>query len=189
MPSGPRHLPATPPIRIGHGYDLHRLEARPPKGNGRVLILGGVKFENHATGPISHSDGDAVYHAVTDAMLGALAQPDIGELFPDNDPKHKSADSAVFLREAASRVSASGFALANLDVTVICESPKLSAHKQQMITNLAGLLECDESQINLKGKTHEKVDAVGEGRAVEVHAVALLIKREQAPASRDQIRA
>lgn len=170
--------PASPSqsFRIGHGYDLHRLEPRPPVGQGRPLILAGVAFGNHAMGPISHSDGDAVYHAVTDAILGALGEPDIGQLFPDDDPRHESADSAVFLGEAAGRMAAFGFALGNLDVTVICEAPKLSPHKNQMITNLAKVLECDRSQINLKGKTHEKVDAVGEGRAVEVHALALLAR-------------
>jgi 2-C-methyl-D-erythritol 2,4-cyclodiphosphate synthase len=169
--------PEVPQFRIGHGYDLHRLEPRPPHGNGRVLVLGGVKFPDHPAGPISHSDGDAVYHAVTDAILGALGLPDIGQLFPDDDSKNESADSAIFLREAASRMntfSGGGFTLGNLDITVICERPKLSAHKPQMIANIAGLLNCDESHVNLKGKTHEKVDAVGEGRAVEVHVVALL---------------
>lgn len=163
--------------RIGHGYDLHRLEPAPPQGKGRAMILGGVRFASHPTGPVSHSDGDAVYHAATDAILGALGLPDIGQLFPDDDPRHESADSATFVREAAGKMAACGYALNNLDVTVICESPKIGPHKPQMIVNLARLLECDASQINLKGKTHEKVDAIGEGRAVEVHAVALLVRR------------
>jgi len=166
------------PFRVGHGYDLHRLEARPPHGHGRVLVLGGVRFDDHPTGPISHSDGDAVYHAVVDALMGAIGEPDIGQLFPDDDPRNESADSAVFLKEAANRVTARGFALGNLDITVICERPKLSPHKAAMIDNLARLLGCDRSQINLKGKTHEKVDAVGEGRAVEVHVVALVHGKE-----------
>jgi 2-C-methyl-D-erythritol 2,4-cyclodiphosphate synthase len=115
-----------------------------------------------------------VYHAVTDAILGALGMPDIGQLFPDDDPRNESADSQVFLQEAAERMRKAEFALGNLDVTVICERPKLSPHKQRMIANLARLLGCRPEQVNLKGKTHEKVDAVGEGRAVEVHAVVLL---------------
>jgi 2-C-methyl-D-erythritol 2,4-cyclodiphosphate synthase len=162
------------PYRIGHGYDLHRLEPRPPVGCGRILVLGGVRFDDHPMGPISHSDGDAVYHAVTDAILGALGNPDIGQLFPDDDPRHEGADSSVFVIEAAARMHACGFALSNLDITVICERPKLSSHKATIIANLARLLRCDPSPINLKGKTHEEVDAVGEGRAVEVHAVVLL---------------
>lgn len=127
-------------------------------------------------GPVSHSDGDAAYHAITDAILGAMAMPDIGQLFPDDDPRFESADSAIFVREAASRMAARGFVIGNLDITIICERPKLSPHKQRMIHNIATLLNCDESQVNLKAKTHEKVDAVGEGRAVEVHAVALLAR-------------
>lgn len=168
--------PAPSLFRIGHGYDLHRLEPRPPRGEGRPLMLGGVRIE-HERGPISHSDGDAVYHAVTDAILGALGEPDIGQLFPDHDPRNESADSAVFLHEAASRMAACGFTLGNLDITVICERPKLSPHKATMIANLARLLGCDRAQVNLKGKTHEQVDAIGEGRALEAHAVVLLVAR------------
>lgn len=175
-------MPNTPPFRIGHGYDLHRLESRPPRGEGRVLVLGGVKFPDHPAGPISHSDGDAVMHAVTDAILGALGEPDIGQLFPDDDPRHDGADSSIFLREAARRMAARGFALGNLDITIICERPKLAPHKQAMIANLARAIGCDAACINIKGKTHEKVDAVGEGRAVEVHAVALLTALASRPA-------
>jgi len=164
------------PFRVGHGYDLHRLEPRPPHGNGRPLVLGGVRFDDHPIGPVSHSDGDAVYHAVVDALMGAVGEPDIGQLFPDDDPRNESEDSAIFLKEAADRLAARGFALGNLDITVICERPKLSPHKAAMVDNLARLLACDRSQINLKGKTHEGVDAVGEGRAVEVHVVTLVAK-------------
>lgn len=159
--------------RIGHGYDLHRLEPAPPHGSGRPFILGGVKFD-HPTGPVGHSDGDALYHAVTDAILGAIGEPDIGRLFPDNDPKNDNADSRIFLEEAAKRMRSAGYVINNLDVTVICERPKLGDARQTIMKNLAGLLRCDDSQVNVKGKTHERVDAVGEGRAVEVHAVVLL---------------
>lgn len=169
--------PMTVPFRIGHGYDLHRLEPRSPQGKGRVLVLGGVRFEEHPTGPISHSDGDVIYHAVTDAIFGALGEPDIGQRFPDDDPSHAGANSSVFLREASGRMFARGCDIANLDVTVICERPKLSPHKARMIANLANHLGCPEDRINVKGKTHEKVDAVGEGRAVEAHAVVLLMRR------------
>jgi 2-C-methyl-D-erythritol 2,4-cyclodiphosphate synthase len=162
-----------PSFRIGHGYDLHRLEPPPPKGDGRPFVLAGVRFD-HALGPVGHSDGDAVYHAVTDAILGALGEPDIGQLFADNDPRWKGEDSRVFLAEAAKRMSASGFGIVNLDVTVICERPKISQHKAAMIQNIATALKLEHAQVNVKGKTHEKVDAVGEGRAVEVHAVVLL---------------
>ncbi len=159
--------------RIGHGYDLHRLDAIAPDGPGRPFILAGITLD-HPKGPVGHSDGDAVYHAVTDAILGALGEPDIGQLFPDTDPRHEAADSSVFLKAAAQKMREAGYAVGNLDITVVCERPKLSPHKKQMIANIAHLLGCDSSQVNLKGKTHEQVDAVGEGRAIEVHAVVLL---------------
>jgi 2-C-methyl-D-erythritol 2,4-cyclodiphosphate synthase len=173
-------------FRIGHGYDLHRLEPRAAEGHGgggRVFILAGVKFPEHPVGPVSHSDGDAVYHAVTDAILGALGSetggasgggPDIGQLFPDTDPQFESADSSIFLREAARRLERAGYTIGNIDITVICERPKLALHKPLMIANVAKALNCPADRINLKGKTHEQVDAVGEGRAVEVHVVALV---------------
>lgn len=161
------------PYRVGHGYDLHRLEPAPPEGAGRPLVLGGVGFE-HPTGPVGHSDGDAVLHAVTDAVLGALGHADIGQLFPDDDPKWESADSSIFVVEAARHMRDAGYALGNIDVTVVCETPKIGPRKQEMIDAIAERLQCDRARVNLKGKTHERVDAVGEGRAVEVHVVVLL---------------
>lgn len=169
-------MPADPPFRIGHGYDLHRLEPLAPKGAGRPFVLAGVVFD-HPVGPVGHSDGDAAYHAVTDAILGALGEADIGEMFADTDPAHEGADSAVFVRAAVDRMRAAGFAVGNLDVTIICQQPKIAGHKRRMIANLADLLGCAPQRVNLKGKTHEHVDAVGEGRAVEVHAVVLLWSR------------
>jgi len=164
---------AQPPLRIGHGYDLHRLEPPPPAGAGRPFVLGGVRFD-HPTGPVGHSDGDAVYHAVVDALLGALGLPDIGQAFPDTDPKWEGTESSYFVKRAREAVAERGFAVVNIDVTVICERPKLSPAKGAMIANIADLLGIERERVNLKGKTHEKVDAVGEGRAVEVHVVALL---------------
>jgi 2-C-methyl-D-erythritol 2,4-cyclodiphosphate synthase len=161
------------PVRIGHGYDLHRLEPLPPQGRGRPMVLGGVRLE-HGAGPISHSDGDAVLHAVTDALLGALGEPDIGELFPDTDPRCAGADSREFLAEALRRMRGAGYRIGNLDITVICERPRISPHKRAMIERVAALAGCDRTRVNLKGKTHEQVDAVGEGRAIEVHCVVLL---------------
>ncbi len=166
------------PCRIGHGYDLHRLEAIAPAGAGRPMILAGVKLD-HTTGPVGHSDGDAVYHAVTDAILGALGEPDIGQLFPDTDPANEAMDSRVFVEAVAQKMREAGYALGNLDITIVCEHPKVAPHKAQMIANIARLLSCDPSQVNLKGKTHEQVDAVGEGRAIEVHAVVLLMTTDQ----------
>jgi len=155
------------PFRIGHGFDLHRLEP------GFDLIVGGIKLE-HDRGCDAHSDGDVVYHAVTDAVLGALGQDDIGQLFPDNDPKWKGADSTVFVEAATDRMLNAGYEISNLDLTVILQRPKLSPHKGAIKDNLARLLQCDVSRINLKGKTHEKMDAIGEGRAIACHVVVLL---------------
>ena len=159
--------------RIGHGYDLHRLEKQHPEGPGRPFILAGVTLE-HIKGPVSHSDGDAVYHAVTDALLGALGEQDIGQLFPDDAPEWDGEDSAIFLREAGRRVTGAGFEIGNLDVTIICQKPKIGPHKSAMRHNLAKTLGTSNEDVNVKAKTHEEVDAVGEGRAVEVHAVVLL---------------
>lgn len=167
--------------RIGHGYDLHRLEPIAPQGEGRPFILAGVGFDHHV-GPVGHSDGDAVSHAVTDALLGAIGEPDIGQLFPDDDPRHEGADSAIFLAEAVRRIKEAGYQVGNLDITVICENPKIGPRKGQMIENLAKALHCETRRVNIKGKTHEKVDAVGEGRAIEVHAVVLLCQERLAEA-------
>ena len=169
-------MTAASHLRIGHGYDLHRLEPLDDAGSQpgvRPLILGGVTIP-HDRGPVAHSDGDALLHAITDALLGAIGEPDIGQLFPDTDPRHDAQDSAVFLEEAVRRVHARGLAPTNIDATVILERPKLSPHKPQILANLARLLRLPPDRVNLKGKTHGRVDAVGEGRAVEVHVVVLL---------------
>lgn len=175
-----------PPFRIGHGYDLHRLAPvghRQPgnsggipwggDGMGRPFILGGVRVD-HPTGPVGHSDGDALYHAVTDSLLGALALPDIGQLFPDTDPRHDNEDSSIYVLEAAKRVREAGYCVLNIDCTVILELPKLSPIKDDVCRNIARLVGVPVEQVNVKGKTHERVDAVGEGRAIEVHVVAIL---------------
>ena len=154
-------------LRIGHGFDLHRLEP------GHDLIVGGTQLQ-HDRGCDAHSDGDVIYHALTDAILGALGQDDIGQLFPDNDPKWKGADSHLFVEEAIARMRDAKYALGNVDITVILQKPKLSPHKPVIKANLAALLNCDISQVNLKGKTHEHVDALGENRAIACHVVVLL---------------
>ena len=161
------------PVRIGHGYDLHRLEPIAPMGEGRPFILAGVIFD-HPVGPVGHSDGDGVYHALTDALLGAIGQPDIGQLFPDDDPRHDGADSSLFMNEACRRVEEAGYQVGNADITVICERPQIGPRKKEMIANLMKLLQCEPDQVNIKGKTHEKVDSIGAGRAIEVHVVVLL---------------
>jgi 2-C-methyl-D-erythritol 2,4-cyclodiphosphate synthase len=163
-------------FRIGHGYDIHRLEPIAPAGSGRPLILGGIGIA-HELGPVAHSDGDALLHAVVDAIMGALGGPDIGSMFPDSAPENAGRDSREFVREAARRMRSSGFELVNLDATVILERPRLQPHKDAIVASIAGALGVDRSRVNVKGKTHERVDATGEGRAVEVHVVALLAER------------
>ncbi|MFG0283877.1 MAG: 2-C-methyl-D-erythritol 2,4-cyclodiphosphate synthase [Phycisphaerales bacterium JB039] len=163
-----------PAIRVGHGYDLHRLEPVAPLGSGRPLRLGGAALPSER-GPVGHSDGDALLHAITDALLGAIGAPDIGELFPDSAPENEGRDSADFLLEAAARVRQAGFAIASLDATVILERPRLAPHKAAIRQRIAGLLGVEPALVNIKGKTHEQVDAVGQGRAIEVHAVVVVV--------------
>jgi 2-C-methyl-D-erythritol 4-phosphate cytidylyltransferase/2-C-methyl-D-erythritol 2,4-cyclodiphosphate synthase len=157
-------------MRIGNGYDLHRLV------EGRPLILGGVTipFEK---GLLGHSDADAVCHAVTDAILGAANAGDIGRHFPDTDPMWKGANSLELLRKAAALVRADGYSVVNVDVTVIAQKPKLAPYGDAMRGNLAAALGCDASRVSVKGKTNEGVDSVGAGEAIAVHASALLAKR------------
>lgn len=156
-------------LRVGHGYDLHRLAA------GRQLILGGVvvPFERGLDG---HSDADVVCHAVTDALLGAAGAGDIGRLFPNSDPRWKDADSLAMLRSACRRVNELGFRVSNVDVTVIAEAPKLLPYLATMRANLADVLECNVEAVSVKGKTNEGVDSTGRGESMACHAVALLTR-------------
>lgn len=166
-------LGADGQIRIGHGYDLHRLDAIAPEGDGRPFVLGGVQIP-HSRGPVGHSDADALLHAITDALLGAIGERDIGQLFPDTDPRHESQNSEDFVVEAMSSVRSAGYGVLNLDATVICERPKIGPHRDMICKNIARMLSVAVNQVNIKSKTHEGVDAVGEGRAIEVHCVVLL---------------
>jgi 2-C-methyl-D-erythritol 4-phosphate cytidylyltransferase/2-C-methyl-D-erythritol 2,4-cyclodiphosphate synthase len=159
--------PSGVTLRIGNGYDLHRLVS------GRPLILGGVHipFERGLDG---HSDADAVCHAVTDAVLGACGAGDIGRHFPDTDPAWKDANSLQLLQRAAAVVRAQGFAIVNVDVVVIAQQPKLAPHAPAMAAHVAAALGIDAAQVSVKGKTNEGVDSMGTGAAIAVHAVALL---------------
>lgn len=157
-------------FRIGHGFDLHRLEP------GHRLVIGGCQVD-HELGCVAHSDGDVVYHAVTDAILGSLALDDIGQLFPDDDPSWHHADSRVFVARAAKHMRTAGYVVSNLDVTVILQRPKLGPYKPAIRKNLALLLGSGLPQVNIKAKTHEHVDALGQGQAIACHAVVLLGKR------------
>jgi len=164
-------------MRIGHGYDVHRLEPLHPEGRGRPMVLGGVRVPGQATGPVAHSDGDAVLHALTDALLGALGEQDLGGRYPDTDPRWRDADSSQFVRDAVSLVRSQHMEIGNVDITVICEQPKIGPHREALCASIAGILGCAQDLVNIKGKTHEGLGATGEGRAIEVHAVCLLVGR------------
>jgi len=156
-------------IRIGNGYDLHRLVA------GRPLILGGVTipFEK---GLLGHSDADVICHAVTDAILGAAGAGDIGRHFPDTDVAWQDANSLELLGRAAATVAAAGYTVINVDVVVIAQRPKLAPHADAIRARVAGAIGCDPLQVSVKGKTNEGVDSVGAGEAIAAHAVALLAR-------------
>jgi 2-C-methyl-D-erythritol 2,4-cyclodiphosphate synthase len=154
-------------FRIGFGNDIHRLE------KGEPLILGGVTLESEY-GAVGHSDADALTHAVTDAILGALAVGDIGSFFSDEDERWKNADSFVFLRRAIELMKEKGFSIMNLDSVINLEKPKLRSFIDEMRANLADALETEIERVSVKAKTGEKVDAVGERRAIKTEAVVLL---------------
>jgi 2-C-methyl-D-erythritol 4-phosphate cytidylyltransferase / 2-C-methyl-D-erythritol 2,4-cyclodiphosphate synthase len=162
--------PSEVGLRIGHGYDLHRLVP------GRPLILGGVTIP-FDRGLLGHSDADVVCHAVTDAVLGAAGAGDIGRHFPDTDAAWKNADSLVLLRRAVEVVRADGHRVGNIDVTVIAQSPKLAPFVDAMRVCLAEALGCDPTHVSVKGKTNEGVDSMGAGESIAAHAVALLARR------------
>jgi len=154
-------------FRIGHGYDLHRLQPGP-----RLVLAGIVVSED--VRPVSHSDGDVVLHAIVDALLGAIGQGDIGELFPNTDPRWKDAPSRVFVEEAYRRVKEAGYVVGNVDVTILAERPKLKSFKPAMADAVAGMLHVSRDQVNVKAGTNEGCDAVGRGEAVAAHAVVLI---------------
>jgi len=162
-------MASDPPFRIGHGFDIHRLEP------GLPLVIGGVKID-FEKGSAAHSDGDALYHSTTDAILGAIGMPDIGQLFPDNDPKWKGADSSAFMKEAHRLMTLRGYKIGNVDVTLILQKPKVMGIKPQMKENLVELLQTTPDRVNIKARTHENVDSVGESRSWVVHVVILLEK-------------
>ena len=156
--------------RAGTGYDLHRLVA------GRPLILGGVTIPAEV-GALGHSDADVVCHAVTDAILGAAGQGDIGRHFPDHDPRWKDASSLDLLARAVEVVAGQGYEVGNVDVTVVLERPKIGDHVDAMRQALARVLKIDAARVSIKGKTNEGVDAIGRGEAIAAHAIALIRAR------------
>ena len=154
-------------MRIGHGYDVHKLVPC------RDLILGGVKIE-YPLGLLGHSDADVLLHAVSDALLGAAGLGDIGKHFPDTDPQYKGADSLMLLRSVAEKVAAKGYRVSNVDVTMIAQAPKLRPHISQMEQNIASALQIDVDRVNVKATTEEHLGFTGEGLGMACHAVCLL---------------
>jgi len=158
---------AAPTLHIGEGWDVHALVA------GRPLVLGGVTIP-HSHGLMAHSDGDALLHAIIDALFGAAALGDIGRHFPDTDDAFRGADSIALLHEAARRVRAAGYRIVNVDSTIVAQAPKMAPHIDAMRARIADALLVDGACVNVKAKTAEKMGPVGEGRAIEARAVCLL---------------
>ena len=154
-------------MRIGHGYDVHKLV------EGRDLILGGVKIDHHL-GLLGHSDADVLLHAVSDALLGAAGLGDIGKHFPDTDPQYKGADSLELLRIVGQKVAQKGYRVSNIDVTMIAQKPKLRPHIEAMEQNIAGALGIDTDRVNVKATTEERLGFTGTEEGMSCHAVCLL---------------
>ncbi|HBG04942.1 MAG: 2-C-methyl-D-erythritol 2,4-cyclodiphosphate synthase [Geobacteraceae bacterium GWC2_58_44] len=154
-------------MRIGHGYDVHRLVA------GRRLILGGVDVP-HIKGLLGHSDADVLLHALSDAILGALGEGDIGRHFPDTDPAYKGADSIKLLRQVMDLADAKGYRIANVDSTIVAQRPKLAPYIQQMRVNIARALSTEEERVNVKATTTEELGFAGRGEGIAAYAVVLL---------------
>jgi 2-C-methyl-D-erythritol 2,4-cyclodiphosphate synthase len=153
--------------RIGQGFDVHQLVA------GRPLIIGGVRIE-FPLGLLGHSDADVLLHAITDALFGAAALGDIGRHFPDTDPAYRGADSLALLTAAAAKVRAHGYALGNIDATIIAQAPRMAPHIPAMVQNIARALDVAENCVNVKAKTAEKLGFVGRGEGIVAEAVVLL---------------
>ncbi len=156
-------------IRIGHGYDVHRL------GENRRLIIGGVDIP-YELGLVGHSDADVLLHAISDALLGAAARGDIGKLFPDTDAKYEGADSLVLLRKVMTRLNTAGYRVVNVDSTVIAQAPKLAPYVQKMRSNIARALDVQLNAVSVKATTEEGLGFSGEGLGIAAHAVCLIEK-------------
>ena len=154
-------------MRIGHGYDVHKLV------EGRRLIMGGVEIP-YEKGLLGHSDADVLLHAISDALLGAAALGDIGKLFPDTDPQFKGADSLLLMKEVYRNIKEMGCKVVNVDATIIAQRPKMRGYIDSMRENIAKALECDISDINVKATTEEGMGFTGEGMGISAHAVCLI---------------
>lgn len=154
-------------LRVGQGYDVHRLT------EGRPLILGGVEIP-YSRGLLGHSDADVLTHAVMDALIGAMAQGDIGRLFPDNDPAYLGISSLKLLGRVAEELTARGFAVVNIDATLVAQAPKIAPYQAQMRENLSAVLGIDSGRVNVKATTEERLGFTGDGSGMSAYAVALL---------------
>lgn len=160
-------------MRIGHGYDVHRLV------EGRKLILGGVEIDYHL-GLLGHSDADVLLHAICDAILGALGMGDIGKHFPDNDEAYAGIDSRRLLRNVISKALSNGYQIGNLDATIICQRPKLAPHIETMVNNITKDCQVEGGRINVKATTTEELGFAGRGEGIAAHAVVLMEKIDRA---------
>lgn len=154
-------------MRIGQGYDVHAMVP------GRALVIGGVRID-HPSGLLGHSDADVLLHAITDAVLGAAGLGDIGRHFPDTDPAYRNADSKQLLLRAMQLAREAGYALGNVDATVVAQEPKLATYLPWMVAAISQTLGCEASQVNVKAKTNERLGYLGRGDGIEAQAVVLL---------------
>lgn len=157
-------------LRIGHGYDVHKL------AEGRKCIIGGVEIENNGIGLLGHSDADVLLHAISDALLGAAALGDIGKHFPDTDPEYSGADSLVLLQRVAELLCNEGYKIVNIDSTVLAQAPKLAPHIEKMRNNIAKAVGIDISLVSVKATTEEGLGFTGEKLGIAAHAVCLIEK-------------
>lgn len=160
----------VPLIRIGHGFDLHQL------AEGRKLILGGIEIP-YQRGLLGHSDADCLIHALSDAILGALALPDIGHYFPDDDPANRDLDSSLILQKAISLTREKRFSVGNVDLTIIAQRPKLKDFIPAIRSNLSSLLQIEPDCVGIKATTHEKIGSLGREEGIAAHAVCLLYQQ------------
>lgn len=160
-------------LRIGHGYDVHRLV------EGRKLILGGVEIENGGIGLLGHSDADVLLHAISDSLLGACALGDIGKHFPDTDKSYKNADSLVLLKNVVELVKSKGYSINNIDATVLAQAPKLAPHIDSMRTNIAEALEIPVDYVSVKATTEEKLGFTGAKEGIAAHCVCLVEEKRK----------
>jgi len=183
------------PMRIGHGFDIHRMA--PIADAGQPIIIGGVEIPHKdqkwtdaegkyvekggiyetQLGVVAHSDGDVIYHSVVDAIFGALTLPDIGQVFQDTDPRWKGCDSSKFMEHAFEVMDGYGYEIGNIDVTLILERPKVAGFKPAMKENIVSLLKTTPGKVNIKARTHERLDSVGELRSLSCHVVLTLVKK------------